>query len=419
MRMAGRHRIATGLLWLLAVAAAAAQDWPQFRGPTGQGLADDSDVPLQWNATENVTWKQPVPGRGWSSPVIAGDRVWLTTAVTAGRAKSLRLVAFDFASGRELLNVEVAKVYQDEFSTNAKNSEATPTPIVAGERVFVHFGATATAAVARDGKILWKTQLPHANQHGQGSSPALVGDLLVINCDGFDEAYVVALDAGTGRTRWRRGRRTPYSHAYSTPLEITVGDARQVVSVGASYTTALDSSTGREIWRVFYRDGFSNVPRPVFAHGLVYITTGFQQPSLLAVRPDGTGDVTKTHVAWSTSRGVPLTPSPIVVGDILYMVNDGGILSALDARTGEPRWVQRLPGSYAASPIAAAGRIYLTSEEGVTTVIAPGPEFRVLARNALDEAVLASLAVSRGSIVLRSERHLWRIARPAGTSSPR
>jgi len=394
----------------LATAAPAAQDWPQFRGPTGQGVSDDQNAPLEWSDTTNVRWKSAVAGRGWSSPVIADDRVWLTTAVTQGGSASLRLIALDFDSGREVLNVEVAKIRRDEFSPNPKNSDATPTPIVDGERVFVHFGAAATAAVSTAGQILWKTRLPHANQHGQGSSPILAGDLLVINCDGFEDTYVVALDARTGRTKWRRDRRTPTSQAYSTPLEIRVAGASQIVTVGASYATALDPVSGRELWRVGYPGGFSNVPRPVFGHGLVYLTTGFQQPSLLAVRPDGKGDVTKTHVAWSTSRGVPLTSSPLVAGDDLYFVSDTGVATCLDARTGEPRWVQRLGGNYSASPVAVAGRIYFVSEEGVTTVIAASPEFRVLARNAIDGMMLASPAVARGSIVLRSDRHVYRIA---------
>ena len=406
------HRVTGAIAVALALGAAlAAQEWPQFRGPTGQGLSDDVDVPIEWGATHHVAWKQPVPGRGWSSPVVGGERVWLTSSVTQGNAASLRLIALDFATGSEVVNVEIARLYRDDFSTNPKNSEATPTPIVAGDRVFVHFGATATAAVSTTGRILWKTQLPHVNQHGQGSSPALAGGLLIVNCDGFDDAFVVALDTATGRTRWRRPRRTPFSQAYSTPLEIQIGGASQVVSVGASYTTSLDPATGREIWRVFYRDGFSNVPRPVFAHGLVFITTGFQQPSLLAVRADGSGDVTKTHVVWSTSRAVPLTPSPIVVGDLLFMVNDTGIASALDARSGESRWVQRLDGNYSASPVAAGGRIYFVNEDGLTTVIAAAPAFRVLARNAIDAPMLASPAIARGSIVLRSETHVYRITR--------
>ena len=231
-----------------------------------------------------------------------------------------------------------------------------------------------------------------------------------MNCDGYDAAFVVAVDKRTGKVRWKTTRRQPYSQAYSTPLPIKIGERDAIVSVGAFRAAAYDAQTGREIWRVAYGDGFSNVPRPVFGHGLVYIATGFQQPYLLAVRPDGAGDVTMTHVAWTLQRGAPLTPSPLIVGDALYIVNDNGIASCLDARTGASRWVQRLGGTYSASPVAVDGRIYFQSEEGVTTVIAPGDTFRVLATNTLDGDTLASMAISNGSIFIRTGNALYRIA---------
>lgn len=246
--------------------AAAAQDWPEFRGPTGQGHSAEQGVPLEWSESRNVAWKTPVPGSGWSSPVVASGRV------------------------------------------------------------------------------------------------------------------------------------------------IRVGDRDEVISVGAYRAEAYDPLTGKAIWRVAYDDGFSNVPRPVYGHGLVYIATGFQQPSLLAVRADGTGDVTKTHVPWTLRRAAPYTPSPLVVGDALYVVNDAGIASCLDATTGTVRWVQRLGGSFSASPVYADGRIYLLSEDGVATVIEPGTTFRLLALNRLDGATLASMAVSRKSIFIRSDTHLYRIS---------
>jgi outer membrane protein assembly factor BamB len=243
----------------------------------------------------------------------------------------------------------------------------------------------------------------------------LYGDLLILSCDGSDDAFVVALDKRTGKVRWKTSRRQPADQAYSTPLVIRVGERDELVSVGAYRAAAYDPQTGKEIWRVSYADGFSNVPRPVYGHGLVYIATGFQQPSLLAVRADGAGDVTKTHVAWTLRRGAPLTPSPLLVGDELYVVNDGGIASCLDAKTGETRWVQRLGGEYSASPVFADGRIYFLSEGGVATAIAPGTEFRQLARSSLDGETLASMAVSGGSIFIRTDSHLYRIG---GRSSP-
>ena len=275
--------------------------------------------------------------------------------------------------------------------------------------MYVHFGADGTAALTTSGEIVWKTRLPYQSQHGNGGSPVLYGDLLIVNCDGSDEAFVVALDKRTGKVRWKTARRQPWDQAYSTPLVIQVGDRDEVVSVGAYRAVAYDPQSGKEVWRVSYEDGFSNVPRPVYGHGLVYIATGFQQPSLLAVRADGAGDVTKTHVAWTLRRAAPLTPSPLLVGDELYVVNDVGIASCLDAKTGEVRWLQRLGGNYSASPIFADGRIYFLSEEGMATVIAPGREFRRLAMNPLDGATLASMAVSGGSIFIRSDSHLYRI----------
>jgi outer membrane protein assembly factor BamB len=406
------------LLVLLLIAGASvlaqAEDWPQFRGPTGQGHATERGLPLEWSETKNIIWKTPVPGLGWSSPTVANGRVWLTTVVESkqrrGVSASLRALAFDVATGREIVNVEVFRL-DDAGYVNPKNSRASPTPIVDGDRVFVHFGAEGTAALSASGEILWTTHLRYESQHGNGGSPTLYQDLLIINCDGNGgDAYVVALDTASGKPRWKTARRRPADQAYSTPLVITVGQQDQLVSVGAYRAAAYDPLTGQEIWRVSYGDGFSNVPRPVFGQGLVFIATGFQTPALMAVRPDGKGDVTRTHVAWTITRGAPYTPSPLLVGNDLYYVSDTGVLSLADAASGQIVWQQRLGGNYSASPVFADGRIYFQSEEGMTTVIAPGREFRRLASNRLDGATLASMAVSGGSFFIRSQSHLYRIA---------
>jgi outer membrane protein assembly factor BamB len=399
---------------VLASAALAAQrgDWPDFRGPDGQGHANAENVPVEWSETRNVAWKVPVPGAGWSTPIIAGGRVWLTTAID-GRESSLRVMALDAATGRELVNTEVFRL-RGGNAVNPKNNRASPSAVVEDDRVYVHFGTEGTAALTTSGEILWKARFTYESQHGAGGSPILYGDLLIVSCDGSDNAFVVALDKRTGKVRWKTTRRYPFAQAYTTPLAIRVGDRDQIVSVGAFRATAYEPTTGKEIWRVAYDDGFSNVPRPVFGHGLVFIATGFQQPALLAVRPNGTGDVTKTHVAWTLTRGAPLTPSPLLVGDHLYIVNDAGIATCVDAATGTIRWQQRLNGTFSASPVFAAGRIYFLSEEGITTVIAPGSEFRRLATNALDGATLASLAVSGQAFFIRSSTHLYRIAQPNG-----
>jgi outer membrane protein assembly factor BamB len=391
------------------------EDWPEFRGPTGQGHSTEAGLPIEWSETRNIAWKVPVAA-GWSSPVVAGGRVWLT-AVSATRTArggesnvSLRLIGLDAASGKEIVNTEVFKI-GSPGAINVKNSRASPTPIVDGDRVYVHFGPDGTAALTTSGQMVWSTHLRYEAQHGNGGSPVLYRDLLIVNCDGWgDEAYVVALDTQTGKPRWKTSRRRPWSHAYSTPLVIRVGDQDEVVSVGAYRTVAYEPLTGKEIWRVSYGEGFSNVPRPVFGQGLVFIATGFQEPSLIAVRVDGSGDVTRTHVAWTLTRGAPYTPSPLLVGEELYYVSDTGVLTCVDARTGRPVWQQRVEGNYSASPVFADGRIYLLSEEGVTTVFAPGKVFQKIASNRLDGTTLASMAVSNSSLFIRTDTHLYRIA---------
>jgi outer membrane protein assembly factor BamB len=408
-------RIVLQLLLVLVAVFARAEDWPQFRGPSGQGHSTERGVPFEWSETRNVLWKTRVPGSGWSSPVVAGGRVWVTSAseVVGGSNRaidaSLRTLAFDVETGRQVVNTEVFRV-RSAGIINPKNSRASPTPIVDGDRVYVHFGADGTAALTTAGDIVWTAQFPYDSMHGNGGSPVLYDDLLIVSCDGADMAFVVALDKQTGKVRWKTSRRRPWDQAYSTPLVIRVGDRDELVSVGAYRAASYDPRSGKEIWRVSYPEGFSNVPRPVYGHGLVYIATGFNEPSLVAVRVDGTGDVTKTHVVWTLRRGAPLTPSPLLVGDELYIVNDTGIASCLDAKAGTTHWQERLGGNYSASPIFADQRIYFLSEEGVATVITPGTRFRKLGTNELDGATLASMAVSGASIFIRTGTDLYRIS---------
>jgi len=382
------------------------QDWPEFRGPTGQGQSDERELPLVWSETKNVRWKTAIPGRGWSSPAIQGDRIWLTTAADEG--KSLRAICVDRNTGAILQNVEVFRL-KSQGNLNSKNSQASPTPVLEGDRIYLHFGAYGTACITQSGEIVWKTRLDYDNgQHGPGGSPVIYDNLLIMSCDGQDVQYVVALDKLTGKVRWKKLREG--YQAYTTPLVVRLPAGDQVISPGAFRAVSYEPRTGKEIWQVRYGDGFSNVPRPVYSNGLVFICTGFQQPSLLAVRLDGRGDVTKSHIAWTLKRGVSLTPSPLLVGDELYMVSDNGVASCIDAKTGSPYWQVRLGGNHSASPIYADGRIYFLSEEGESVVIAPGKEFKALAKNQLDGPTLASMAVSKGSIFVRSQTHLYRLS---------
>lgn len=382
------------------------QDWPEFRGPTGQGHSDERGLPMVWSETKNVRWKIAIPGRGWSSPAIQGDRIWLTTATDEG--KSLRAISVDRNTGAVLQNVEVFRL-KSLGNLNAKNSQASPTPVLEGDRVYLHFGAFGTACLTQSGAVVWKTRLDYDNgQHGPGGSPVIYDDLLIVSCDGQEAQYVVALDKRTGKVRWKKFREG--YQAYTTPLVVRLPAGDQVVSPGAFRAVSYEPRTGKELWKVGYGDGFSNVPRPVYGDGLVFICTGFQQPSLLAVRLDGRGDVTKSHVAWTLKRGVSLTPSPLLIGDELYMVSDNGVASCINAKTGAPNWQVRLGGNHSASPIYADGRVYFLSEEGESVVIAPGKEFKELARNQLDGPTLASMAVSGGSIFVRSQTHLYRLS---------
>lgn len=383
-----------------------AEDWPEFRGPSGQGHSSERGLPLTWSETKNVKWKTAIPGKGWSSPAILGDRIWLTTATEEG--KSLRAVCIDMKTGAVLLNIELFRL-KSSGPLHAKNSLASPTPVLEGDKIYLHFGANGTACLTQTGEIVWKTRLDYDNgQHGSGSSPVIYDNLLVINCDGQEMQYVVALDKLTGKQRWRKYRTG--AQAYTTPLVVKLPAGDQLISIGAFRTFAYEPSTGKELWNVSYDDGFSNVPRPVYGNGLVYICTGFHQPALLAVRLDGKGDVTKSGVAWSLKRGVSLTPSPLLVGEELYLVSDNGIATCVDAKTGAQHWQMRLGGNHSASPIYADGRIYFLSEEGQSVVIAPGKEFKALAQNQLDGQTLASMAVSSGSIFIRSQTHLYRLS---------
>jgi outer membrane protein assembly factor BamB len=379
------------------------EDWPEFRGPGGQGHSAEKGLPISWSKSKNIAWKTDIPGLGWSSPVIRGEKIWLTTALDEGR--SLRVLCLDRNNGKIIQNIEVFHK-ESPPRIHTKNSHASPTPILEGERVYVHFGTNGTACLTTDGRVLWKTELPYQHGHGAGGSPVLLDDLLIINCDGTDVQYVVALDKLTGNIRWKRSRQGRM--AYATPLAIRVNDVDQIVSPGADRVVAYNPRNGEEIWWARY-DGYSLVPRPVYGLGLVFVCSGYDSPTLFAVKPDGRGDVTESRVVWTLRRAAPLNPSPLLIEDALYIVSDKGIASCLEAKTGKIRWQERLNGEFTASPLYADGHIYLLNEEGETTVIAPGQEFKKLAGGSLEGRTLASLAVSGQAIYLRTDHHLYRI----------
>ncbi|HXJ58960.1 MAG TPA: PQQ-binding-like beta-propeller repeat protein [Verrucomicrobiae bacterium] len=401
-----------------ALGASLASDWPEFRGSTGQGMVS-GNLPLEWTTSRNVAWKITVPGQGWSSPVLSGERLFLTTAVKESAKLSLRVLALDPETGRQIWDVEVFAVEAGKApGIHTKNSNASPTPLLAGDRLYVHFGHHGTACLDKSGKILWRSDvLKYPPVHGNGGSPVLVGSALIFSCDGATNPFVAALDKHSGKVLWKTARETSAKKkfSFSTPLVISVNGQTQIISPGSGAVCAYDPADGHEIWRVRYGEGYSVVPRPVFGAGLLFISSGFDRPVVMAIRPDGHGDVTDTHVAWSLSKGGPSTPSLLLVGEDLYVVSDGGIASCVEAKTGRVRWQERLGGNYSASPIHAGGRVYCTNEEGTTVVLKAGAKFEILATNALGERTLASPAAADGALFIRTENHLFKIAKANGS----
>jgi outer membrane protein assembly factor BamB len=393
-------------------------DWPEFRGPDGQGHVTEGKPPLEWGSDKNLVWKRAIPGLGWSSPVVVNGRIYLTTAdplakgtdEKANDGYSLLTLCVNAATGEIVWSKEIFREPADAPKPYPKNSHASPTPLVYDGKIYVHFGHMGTACLDLDGKVLWRAENKYKPVHGNGGTPILVDNHLIFSCDGGDQAYIVALDSKTGKEVWKTNRdtRVDRKFSFSTPLLITVDGKKQVISPFSNAVCAYDPATGKEIWRVGY-DGYSVIPRPVFGNGLVYIVTGYNSPSLLAIRPDGKGDVTTTHVAWKTSKNVPHTPSLLLDGEDLFMVSDSGVFSCLKAKTGEVVWSERHAGNqYSASPILVDGKIYLTSEQGVGTVLEAGPQYKLLARSPLKERTFASFAVVGKALFIRTESNLYR-----------
>ncbi len=393
------------VVMLLAARLAIGEDWPQFRGPDGQGHAAATGLATHWSETENVRWKVEIPGLGWSSPVISGERIWMTSAVGE---QSLRAVCVDRETGQAVCDVEV--FHQDDLGRiAAKNSHASPTPVIDGRRVFVHFGAHGTACLTNEGKIIWARQLPYDHRHGPGGSPVIWKDLLIVSCDGPDEQYTTALDKRTGEVRWKADH--PGLQAYCTPIVIKVNGVEQLITSGGEALIAYSPADGKELWRCRH-SGHSVVPRPVAGNGLVYFCTGYWTPALLAVRPDGRGDVTDSKVEFTLRRSVPHNPSPLLVGDRLILISDLGVLTCVDARDGKEIYRQRLSGSFSASPTLADDKIFILNEAGTMYILATGDQYQLLATNHLDGRSLASPAFVGGAIYLRSDTHLYRVEEP-------
>lgn len=410
-------RLALSLLATLLVASfARADNWPEFRGPNADGHGEAKNLPVTFSETENVRWKTPIHGKGWSSPVVWAKQVWLTTAPEDGTAAFAICVSLD--TGKIERNIRLWSLNKPQYC-HPFNSYASPTPAIEEGRLYAHFGAHGTAAVdTSTGELLWKRQDFKCDHHrGPGSSPIIFENLLILTFDGYDLQYIVALDKHTGDVVWKRDRNIDYGtddgdakKGYVTPTVITVSGQEQLISPSAGATIAYEPRTGTELWRVM-SGGMNASARPFWAHGLVYATTAAGGFQLFAVRPTGEGDITKTHLAWKQPKQIPTRSSPIVIDDLIYMVNDTGIFSCVEAKTGKQVWVERLGGNYTASPVYADGKIYFFDEAGTCPVLEPGREFKLLATNQLDAGCMASPAVADDSLIVRTKTHLYRIAK--------
>jgi len=412
-----------------AACVSAGQNWPQFRGPNGDGTSTANHVPLTWSESNNLAWKVAVPGRGRSSPVVLKDQIWLTTAIEQGVERtrigsddmqtaehvSLEAVSLDGKKGRILWRTQLFDVDQPD-PVHWFNSWATPSPVVKAGRLYCDFGTFGTACLdAKEGKILWKTRLPLDHQVGPGSSPVLWHNLLILVRDGRDAQYVAALDTETGRTVWRterppiEGSNGNLKKSFVTPL--LIGEKQpQLIAPGAHWVASYEPGTGKELWRVRHGEGFSIGSCPVFGHGLAIFSTGCMKAQLVAVRADGAGDVTATHVAWKSPRQIPVMSSPVLTGDEIYWVSDEGMASCADARTGEIHWQERLGGLHLASPLYAEERLYVFAQDGRTTVIKAGKQFEKIAENKIEGPLVATPAIVDGTIFLRTDSSLYRVS---------
>ena len=428
------HQLILGFL-LFGVSFARA-DWPEYRGPwanghvTAAGDPKPVGLPLTWSETQHVKWKTAIPERGWSTPVILGQQIWLTTATEDGR--DFFAICANAATGKILFNEKLFHCDTPEILGNSVNCYASPSPVIAPGRVFVHFGSYGTACLAtKDFKVLWqRTDLPCRHFRGPGSSLVLFKDLLILTMDGIDVQYLVALDQQTGRTVWKTDRTAEWNDllpdgqparagdmrkAFCTPIFIEVGGATQMISVGSKAAYAYNPANGRELWQL-KTEGHPVASRPLYGHGLVFLATGSGKSEFLALRPDGRGLVPDTNVVWRTTRGAPKMASPLLVDDMLFLLAENGVMRCLEATTGNEFWQERIGGEYYASPLFADGNIYCFSQDGKTTVLKAGRKFEVVGTNTLEDGFMASPAVTGRALILRTKKNLYRIetAGPTG-----
>ena len=395
--------------------------WPEFRGPTAQGHSTAKGLPTEWAADKNIVWRSEIPGRGWSSPIVANNKIFFTYALQLGEKPDagvgLHTIALDATSGKVLWDKELFQQTDAKLlRAHQKNSHASPTPIYETGKIYVHFGPHGSGCLTEAGEVVWTSrEHPYPPVHGTGGSPVIVDDLLIFNADAEVDPGVIALDKNTGKTRWeiKRTSDAKKKFSFSTPLVIEIGGQKQVISPGSGIVQALNPKDGSEIWHVMYDQGYSVVPRPVFANGMVFLSTGYDKPVGLAIKVDAAtkGDVTATNVAWQETKYVPHNPSMLVIGDELYMLADNGLFSCRDSKTNKVYYEERLLGPSSSSLLGADGLIYAIDEKGASAVVKPGKTFEVVSKSDLAEKTLASMAVCDNDLLIRTEKAVYRVGK--------
>ncbi len=411
------NRLVLVMAWVTLGGTVWGEDWPGFRGPTGQGHTSASGLPLRWSTTENVRWKRPIPGEGWSSPIVHGDRVFITCATEKGTV--CRVLCLDRKTGSVLWNRELFK--QVPIRSREKNSPATPTPVTDGEHVYAVFGDGSVAALKMTGEVAWTNrEIKFTSVHGLGASPILYGDLLIMPYDGssggsdktvgwqkpWDQAIILALDKHTGKEKWRASRGLSRI-GHVSPLIIRAGQQDMLISNAGDVIQGFDPKTGKRLWSL-RSEGEGVVPTPVHAEGLLFCISGFGKPTLRAVRPGSSDGETPPTIAWELNKNVPMIPSVVYVKPYVFAISEKGFAICLEASTGKVQWQQRVGGTFSASPVATAdGKIYLLSEEGETTILEAKPIYKELARNKLEERTQASMAVAGKDLFIRTQNNLY------------
>ena len=411
------------ILILITVASCvvieANEQWSQFRGHYGNGIIKSTSAPINWSENTNIDWKTPIHDRGWSSPVIWNDQIWMTTATKDGN--KMYAICVNKLSGKIEHDLHVFDVKSPQAITN-ENTYASPTPVVEEGRVYVHFGTYGTACIStKDGQILWKRRdlnCDHEIGAGPASSPFIYNNFLIFNVDGRDVQYVIALNKETGETAWKTNRSVDFSDvqvnqrkAYGTPFIIPRGNTNQMVSIGAKGVYSYDPENGKELWKAEHR-GWSIAPRPVYGEGLVFTMIDRDRPEMWAINPNGSGDITETHIEWKETKRMPPRASPIIIKGLLFVVDRNGYISCIEAKTGKSIWQKRMKGRFSASPILANNLIYFFNEDTVCTIIKPTRELEIVAENKLsDDKLMATPALDENSIYIRTEKKLTRIVK--------